>query len=52
MVLWRTATAVDAEWMSGKSRTLLALGLDGGFLMEGRLDIPFRLGMSKLAAMV
>jgi hypothetical protein len=50
--LWRTATAVDAEWMHGKSRPLLALGLDGGFLMEARLDIPFSRAAGKLTAAV
>jgi hypothetical protein len=31
---WRPAWAGDAEWMFGKSRTRLALGLDKGFLMD------------------
>src|SRR5262249_39614260 len=31
---WRSATADDAEWMSGKSRARLAFGLDRGFLMD------------------
>ena len=31
---WRSATADDAEWMSGKSRTRLAPDLDRAFLMD------------------
>jgi hypothetical protein len=38
--------------MHGKSRSLLALGLDGGFLMEARLDIPMLLAAGKLAASI
>ena len=32
---WRSASADDAEWMSGKSRARLAPGLDKGSLMDG-----------------
>ncbi len=31
---WRSASADDAEWMFGKSRTRLAFALDRGFLMD------------------
>src|SRR6516162_10937000 len=31
---WCSASADDAEWMSGKSRARLAPGLDRGFLMD------------------
>src|SRR5438128_3000831 len=31
---WRSASADDAEWMSGKSRARLAPGLDRSFLMD------------------